>query len=246
VSAAVLRALHVPGKPLVLPNAWDVDTAKLVEAAGFPIVATSSVAVAAALGYPDGDKAPHEEMFAAAARIAKAVNVPVTVDAEGGYGLPAAELFGRLTDAGAVGCNIEDTDHATGEVRPVAEAAKRIAALREAAGDALVINARIDLWRGAADERALLADGVARAKAYFEAGADCVYPIHLRSSEPLGEFVQAVGGPVNAPLPPGSPGIAALAELGVARISLGGGLWSYIRKVFQDTVAGVAEGRLPY
>jgi len=246
VSAAALRALHVPGKPLILPNAWDADTAKLVEAAGFPVVATSSVAVAAALGHADGEKAPVADMFAAAARIARAVSVPVTVDAESGYGLSAIELTSRLLDAGAVGLNFEDTDHVTGDVRPVAVQAERIAALRAAAGDALVINARVDSFRGATDERALLADGVARAKAYLEAGADCVYPIHLHTPDVLADFVREVGGAVNTPALPGGPGITALAELGVARISLGGGLWHHIRSVLKTTLAEVAEGRMPY
>jgi 2-methylisocitrate lyase-like PEP mutase family enzyme len=246
VTAAALRALHVPGTPLVLPNAWDADTAKLVEAAGFAAVATSSVAVAAVLGFPDGEKAPAGEMFAAAARIAKAVGVPVTVDAESGYGLSGAELASRLLDAGAAGLNFEDTDHATGDVRPVAAQAERIAALREAAGDALVINARIDSFRGASDPRDVLAENVARAKAYFEAGADCVYPIHLRTPDVLAEFVTAVAGAVNAPAWPGGPGLAGLAELGVARISLGGGLWNHVRNHLADTLSGVAEGKLPY
>ncbi|MEV4147346.1 isocitrate lyase/phosphoenolpyruvate mutase family protein [Amycolatopsis sp. NPDC049691] len=245
MTAAALKALHVPGKPLVLPNAWDADTAKLVEAAGFPVVATSSVAVAAALGFPDGEQAPADEMFAAARRIAKAVSIPVTVDAESGYGLSGAELAGRLSDAGAVGCNFEDTDHATGGVRPVAEQAERIAALRDAAGDGLVINARVDSFRGV-DPKEHLADGIARAEAYLDAGADCVYPIHLRTPELIAEFVQGVGGAVNAPAWPGSPGIDGLAELGVARISLGGGLWQYVRKQLEATLAGVAEGKLPY
>jgi 2-methylisocitrate lyase-like PEP mutase family enzyme len=245
VTAAALRALHVPGKPLVLPNAWDADTAKLVEAAGFPVVATSSVAVAAALGFPDGEQAPAGEMFAAAARIAKAVGIPVTVDAESGYGLSGAELAGRLLEAGAVGCNFEDTDHASGQVRPVAEQAARIAALREAAGDDLVINARVDSFREV-DPEAELAGGIARAKAYLEAGADCVYPIHLRTPEVLAEFVRETGGAVNAPAWPGGPGLEGFAELGVARISLGGGLWQYLRKQFEAAVKGVAQGKLPY
>ncbi|MFJ1763259.1 isocitrate lyase/phosphoenolpyruvate mutase family protein [Amycolatopsis sp. NPDC088138] len=246
MSAAAFKALHVPGQPVVLPNAWDADTAKVVEAAGFPAIATSSVAVAAALGFPDGEKAPADEMFAAAARIVKAVSVPVTVDAESGYGLNGAELAARLLDAGAVGLNFEDTDSATGQVRPVAVQAERIAALREAAGDGLVINARVDSFRGPGDPRDALAGNVARAKAYFEAGADCVYPIFLRTPDVLAEFVQAVGGAVNAPAWPGSPGIAGLAELGVARISLGGGLWGHTRKFLADTLAEVAKGHLPY
>ncbi|WP_410621413.1 isocitrate lyase/phosphoenolpyruvate mutase family protein [Amycolatopsis sp. cmx-8-4] len=246
MSAAALKALHVPGTPLVLPNAWDADTAKAVEAAGFPVIATSSVAVAAALGFPDGEQAPVDEMFAAAARIVKAVGVPVTVDAESGYGLSGAELAGRLLDIGAVGLNFEDTDSATGQVRPVVVQADRIAALREAAGDALVINARVDAFRGASDPHDVLTANVARAKAYFAAGADCVYPIHLRTPDVLAEFVQGVGGAVNAPAWPGSPGIAGLAELGVARISLGGGLWGHTRKFLADTLAEVAKGTLPY
>jgi 2-methylisocitrate lyase-like PEP mutase family enzyme len=244
VTAAALKALHVPGRPLVLPNAWDADTAKLVEAAGFPVVATSSVAVAAALGFADGEQAPADEMFAAAARIAEAVGIPVTVDAESGYGLSGAELAGRLLDAGAVGCNFEDTDHTTGDVRPVAVQAERIAALREAAGEALVINARVDSFRGV-DAQGALADGVARAKAYLDAGADCVYPIHLGAPELLAEFVHGVGGAVNAAARPGTS-LAGLAELGVARISLGGGLWQYFRKQLEATLSEVAGGKLPY
>ncbi|WP_020420198.1 isocitrate lyase/phosphoenolpyruvate mutase family protein [Amycolatopsis sp. ATCC 39116] len=225
MSAEALRALHVPGKPLFLPNAWDADTARLVEEAGFPVVATSSVAVAAALGYPDGEAAPAEEMFAAAARIARAVSVPVTVDAESGYGLPGREFAERLLATGAVGCNYEDTDHARGAPRPVEEQAARLAAVRAAAGRDLVINARIDVFLGAPDPRAVLPEAVERARAYLEAGADCVYPILLRDREVLAEFVRAVSpAAVNANGP-----VAELAELGVARISLGAGLWRAAR-----------------
>src|SRR5437588_10114701 len=106
-----LRALHVPGRPLVLPNAWDVATARAVVAAGFPVVATTSGGVAATLGYEDQEGAPAEEMFAAAARIARGVEVPVTVDAEAGYGMQPAELVAALASGGAAGCNLEDRDH---------------------------------------------------------------------------------------------------------------------------------------
>lgn len=221
MSAEALRARHVPGDPVLLPNIWDADTARLVEAAGFPVVATSSVAVAASLGYPDGGQAPADEMFAAAKRIARAVSVPVTVDAEAGYGLPAGELVERLLGTGAVGCNLEDTDHARGRIRPGAEQAEWLAAVREAAGNALVINARIDVFLKG-DQRQSLPDGIERARAYLAAGADCVYPIGIRSADVLGEFVEAVHpAAVNGNRIPG----ADLASLGVARISLGGGLW---------------------
>ncbi|ATY10124.1 isocitrate lyase/phosphoenolpyruvate mutase family protein [Amycolatopsis sp. AA4] len=246
MSAEELRALHVPGKPLILPNAWDADTAKAVEAAGFPVVATSSAAVAAALGHADHEGASADEMLAAAKRIVDAVSVPVTVDAEAGYGLAPAELAARLQEIGAVGCNIEDTDHGKGGQRPAAEQAEWLAGLRRAAGDGLVVNARVDSFLGAPDEQAVLDDAVARGRAYLEAGADCVYPILVRSSEVLAEFVRRVGGPVNASALPGGPGLAGLAELGVARISLGAGLWRYLRGVLEGTLGEIAQGKLPY
>jgi 2-methylisocitrate lyase-like PEP mutase family enzyme len=230
VTAAALRALHVPGNPVLLPNAWDADTARLVEEAGFPAVATSSVAVAASLGYPDGEQAPADEMFAAAARIARAVSVPVTVDAESGYGLPARELVDRLLGAGAVGCNLEDTDHARGTIRPLAEQADRLAAVREAAGQELVINARTDVFLKG-DQQAALPEAIERVKAYLAAGADCVYPILLRSPDVLAEFVKAVSpAAVNGNRIPGTD----VAALGVARISLGGWLWRTTRTWLAD------------
>src|ERR687898_3672567 len=113
----LLRSLQRPGAPLLLPNAWDVATARAVVAAGFPVVATTSGGVAAALGYEDHEGAPGDEMFAAAARIARGVEVPVTVDAEAGYGMEPAELVAALRSAGAAGCNLEDTDHIAGSLR---------------------------------------------------------------------------------------------------------------------------------
>src|SRR6478736_3791180 len=113
----LLRSLHRPGAPLLLPNAWDVATARAVVAAGFPVVATTSGGVAEALGYHDHEGAPGEEMLAAAARIARGVDVPVTVDAEAGYGMEPAELVTALRTAGAAGCNLEDTDHTVGSLR---------------------------------------------------------------------------------------------------------------------------------
>src|ERR1051325_3975706 len=113
----LLRSLQRPGAPLLLPNAWDVATARAVVAAGFPVVATTSGGVAVALGYEDHEGAPADEMFAAAARIARGVDVPVTVDAEAGYGMEPAELVAALRNAGAAGRNLEDTDHTAGSLR---------------------------------------------------------------------------------------------------------------------------------
>src|SRR5918994_7677483 len=131
----LLRSLHRPGAPLLLPNAWDVATARAVVAAGFPVVATTSWGVAGALGYEDHEDAPADEMLAAAARIARGVEVPVTVDAEAGYGIEPAELVAALRSAGAAGFNLEDTDYAAGGLRDPERQAEWLAAVREAASD---------------------------------------------------------------------------------------------------------------
>src|SRR6478752_10512904 len=145
----LLRSLHRPGAPLLLPNVWDVATARAVVAAGFPVVATTSAGVAATLGYEDQEGAPADEMLAAAARIARSVEVPVTVDAEAGYGMQPTELVAALHDAGAAGCNLEDTEWPAGSLRDPDQQAEWLTAVREAAsrmGYPLVINARVDVF----------------------------------------------------------------------------------------------------
>jgi len=242
VSASLLRSLHVPGRPLVLPNIWDAGTARLVVEAGFPVVATSSAAVAESLGHRDHQDASAEEMFAAAARVARAVEVPVTVDAEAGYGLAPAELVERLLATGAVGCNLEDTDHQNGGVVPVDRQAEYLAAVRAAAGDGLVINARVDVFLYAQDDQESgLAEGIARARTYVEAGADCVYPILIRDTGLLRSFVAEVAAPVNATKLP-SLSVADLTATGVARISLAAGLWRQTKAMLSETLAGLVVG----
>ena len=229
MSAALLRSLHVPGRPLLLPNAWDAASARLVADAGFPVVATSSAAVAEALGYPDGNVTPPDEVFAAVTRITRVVSVPVTVDVEGGYGLDASELAERLLESGAVGCNLEDTDHRAGGLVALEAQAARLADLRKAAGDGLVINARVDSFL-TGDQEAALPEAVERARAYLAAGADCVYPILVRDPAVLAAFTEAVApAAVNATRLPNGPSRETLAELGIARISAGGGLWARAR-----------------
>ena len=227
-----LRALQVPGTPLVLPNAWDVASARAVVAAGFPVVATTSSGVAASLGYEDHEQAPSDEMLAAAARIATAVSVPVTVDAEAGYRMEPTDLVARLRDMGAAGCNLEDSNHATGELRDPLEHAEWLSAVRAAASDrgyGLVINARIDVFVAAIASGAkgkpqteLVGEALRRAHAYVEAGADCVFPIALWEPDALGSFMSEAPGPVNVLQIPPAPSHSELAELGVARISYGG------------------------
>src|ERR671920_900429 len=185
----LLRALQRPGTPLVLPNAWDVATARAVVAAGFPVVATTSGGVAAALGYEDHENAPADEMLAAAARIAKGVEVPVTVDAEAGYGMQPAELVAALRSAGAAGCNLEDTDHAAGSLRDPDRHAEWLRAVRQAASEddyRPVINARVDVFlgpflagAGPETQAELVPEALRRANAYLEAGGACGFPIIL-------------------------------------------------------------------
>jgi 2-methylisocitrate lyase-like PEP mutase family enzyme len=224
--AAALRALHVPGHPLVLPNAWDAASATMVVDAGFPVIATSSAATAAVLGYPDGEATPVEEVLAAVARIVRAVSVPVTVDFERGYRLPAAELVERLAGTGAVGLNLEDSDPVTGEMIDPAQQADFLASVRQAATSAgldFVINARTDSFLRRAGSPAEQLDGtIERGTRYLAAGADCVYPIGVTDFAVIGRLVSGIGGPVNVVYGRrGERPLAELAALGVARVSFG-------------------------
>jgi 2-methylisocitrate lyase-like PEP mutase family enzyme len=243
-----LRALHTPGKPLVLPNVWDAAGARAVVAAGFPAVATASAAVAPTLGYDDDEGTPPDEMFAAVARIAGAVGVPVTADIERGYRLPAAEIAARLAAAGAVGCNLEDSDPQTGELVSVEKQVEFLAGVRSAASD-LVINARVDVFlHGSGSREERIAEAVRRGRAYVEAGADCVYPIvadELGLAE-VRTFVDGIGAPVNVAFLPGGPSLAELAEAGVARISFGPGLFWLLQPHLVAALETIAAGGNPY
>jgi len=219
-----LRELHGE-EMLVLPNAWDAASAAIVADAGFPVVATASAAISAMLGYPDGERAPWQEMFAAAGRVARAVSVPVTVDAEAGYGMRPRELVDRLLDIGAVGCNLEDTDHRAGGLAEAGAHAEWLADVRSAAADAevpIVINARIDTFlpTSGIPEPDRVAEAIRRGRLYRDAGADCIYPIGVRHQRDIATLVTELPGPVN-----GNTGeyldLATLRELGVARVSYG-------------------------
>lgn len=221
-AAARLRALHVPGQPLFLPNVWDAAGALAVQKAGFPVVATSSVAVAESLGYADG-ATPVAEMLAAAARIGRVCEVPMTVDAESGYGLAPGDLTLALSGAGAAGCNLEDSSPGHGPLLAIEEQAAFLAQVRASAPD-LVINARIDVFLRQPDPLMAIDEAIERARAYIAAGADCVYPILLRDPECLRRLVAAAPA-VNATLLPDGPDRRELSQLGVARISMAGALW---------------------
>jgi 2-methylisocitrate lyase-like PEP mutase family enzyme len=245
----LLRSLHRPGTPLLLPNVWDVATAKAVANAGFPVVATTSAGVAAALGYEDHERAPANEMLGAAARIASVVDVPVTVDAEAGYGMEPAELVAALRHAGVAGCNLEDTDHAVGSLRDPDRHAEWLRAVRQAASAAdypLVINARVDVFlgpmlggAGPGTQVDLVPEALRRANAYFEAGVDCAYPIALWETDALGRFCSGVHGPVNVLRLPQGPPLAELAGLGVARVSWGFLLYREAMNRFEAQLASL-------
>jgi 2-methylisocitrate lyase-like PEP mutase family enzyme len=221
-----LRSLHRPGDPLVLVNVWDVASARHVEGAGARAIGTSSTAIADSLGFPDDHGTPIPTVFETLARIAAAVTVPVTADLLDGYGLPEDVLVDRLLRSGAVGCNLEDSDHANpGRLVDPDIAAARLAAVRAAArqrGVDVVINARIDTYfhGGDADPAVTWADTVQRAQRYLDAGADCVYPIRLTDPGAVAALVDELGAPVNANVAPGGA-VADLAAAGASRVSVG-------------------------
>ena len=241
--AGALRRLHTGPRPLVLPNAWDVASARLVAKAGFPVVATSSGAVAASLGYEDNDSMPVDEAFGVVARIARSVSVPVTADVEAGYRLPPQDLVERLLDARAVGCNLEDTDHhGDAGLVDAGEHAERLRAVRHAATEAgvdIVLNARVDVLRSAGDRRELVEEAVRRARLYLQAGADCVFPIRLADDELIGDFVRRVEGPVNI-VAAGAPPLVRLAQLGVTRVSFAGLLMNQLYGAHEAKLSEIA------
>ncbi|MFE7774169.1 isocitrate lyase/phosphoenolpyruvate mutase family protein [Streptomyces sp. NPDC057445] len=232
----VFRALHhgrAPEDPLVLPGPWDAASARVFADAGFPALATPSAGVAASLGYEDG-ATPAAEMFAAVARIVRAVDVPVSADVEAGFGLSPKELVERVLDTGAVGINLEDSGPGEELVDPRRQA-DRLAEVRAEAGDALFLNARVDTFiRGVTDPEA----AIERALLYVAAGADCVYPIGA-PPEVLPRLRDAVPGPINAGKFPGAPPIAELGRLGATRITFGPGLLLRTLDAVRDLAAGL-------
>jgi 2-methylisocitrate lyase-like PEP mutase family enzyme len=221
-------ALHDGRKTLMLPNAWDVASARIFEDAGFPAVGTSSAGVAFALGYPDGQKISRAEMLAQVGRIARAVRVPVTADVEAGYGdrpEDAAETARGVIEAGAIGMNLEDGTDRPGQLVELSLQLEKIRAVREAAlkaGVPLVLNARSDVYLeqiGATETR--YDETVRRLLAYRDAGADCVFAPGLRDVETISRLVRDVQCPLNILAGPGSASVPELQNLGVARVSLG-------------------------
>ncbi|MEU7075290.1 isocitrate lyase/phosphoenolpyruvate mutase family protein [Streptomyces narbonensis] len=224
-AAELFRSLHSPTAPLALANAWDVASARVIEAAGAPAIATTSAGVAWSLGSPDGDALTRDRALKLIARIAAAVSVPVTADIEGGYGKDAAEVAETITGvlaAGAVGVNIEDGTRAPGELAARLTAARQAA---ERAGAALFLNARIDTYLfGLGDPDTRLEETLTRARMYVDAGADGVFVPGVTDPATIKELAADIAVPLNIMAGPGAPTVRELGALGVARVSLGSGV----------------------
>ncbi len=240
------RKLHRTPPILLLPNAWDLMSARLFEAAGFPAIATTSGGLAWALGYPDGEHAPWPDVVAATRRIAAAVRVPLTADIEAGYGATPEQVARSVADiirAGAVGINLEDsTPNPNEPVRTLADAAARIRAARGAAdaeGVPIVINARVDLYlKHVGEDSTRFAETVRRAEAYVAAGADCIFPFGVADIELIRKLAAAIKAPVNVVGRAGMPRLDALQAAGVARVSIASGatlaIMSAIRRIAEE------------
>jgi 2-methylisocitrate lyase-like PEP mutase family enzyme len=225
--AAAFAALHAPGDPLILYNAWDAGSARAVAAAGARAIATGSASVAAAQGFADGEDLPMEFALENARRIVRSVPLPVTIDFEGGYARDAAELernLSLLAATGALGCNFEDQVVGGDGLYPVEVQCERIAAARRGAGDDFFLNARTDLFLKAplaTHDDAMVDAALERAAAYASAGASGLFVPMLADLRLLRRVCEGSTLPVNFMAFPGCPGRRELAAAGVSRISHG-------------------------
>jgi 2-methylisocitrate lyase-like PEP mutase family enzyme len=260
--AAYFRQLHM-NRPLVLPNAWDAASARVIQLAGAKAIATTSAGISWAYGRCDGQMLRRDEMIQAIRYIVQTVDIPVTADIEGGYGIGSTkdvvDTVQAVIAAGAVGINLEDSPGRDGEplLKPEVHA-ERIRAAREAAlavGGDLVINARVDLYLaqdGPPETR--FASTVERANLYRTAGADCLFVPGVIDSETIAALVQAIDGPVNIMVAPGAPSVQHLGQLGVARVSLGPALaqaalattQQAAREMLEQGTYRLLEGRISF
>ena len=236
--ATKLKELHVPGDPVVLPTVWDAWSAKLAVDAGFAALTVGSHPVADSIGKEDGEGMSFDDLTARIAQITGAVDVPLSVDIESGYGEPAARLIEGLLEAGAVGLNIEDTVHREGKrLRTATEHAALVGELRkasDAAGVHVVINARTDLFlRQDGDEADRVDRAIARLRLAADAGADVLYPVGRHDPDTLRRLADELPLPINAIALPDQDDPASFGPLGVGRISFG--------PFFQRALSGHAE-----
>jgi len=243
-SARVFRDLHQNGL-LILPNAWDAGSARIIEHAGAKAIATSSAALAWSHGYPDGEAMPQEAIVAAVRAIVRVVEIPVSVDLEAGYASDAqtaGAFAARLVDVGAVGVNVED---GLGSPDLLAAKIERIKEAGAKAGIDLWVNARVDLYlRKLKEGEGAYQETVLRARRYREAGADSIFVPAASGEALIARLVQGVMVPLNVLAWPGVPPAEKLKELGVRRLSAGSGIAKVVlNRVFVMSQALLAEGR---
>lgn len=239
-------ALHHNPKLLVLPNIWDPGGARMLEHLGYPAVATASAAVAYSLGHDDGQRITFDAMVDVVRRIASAVSVPVSADIESGYGDNPLDVFDnvrRIVQAGAVGINIEDSFPEGGPLRDEASQCERIRKARNAARGEnvpIVINARMDVFI-ASDTvtKAQMKEAVSRARAYLDAGADCIYPITLGKIDALKELVSQIQAPINVYANAKAAPMRELEKAGISRLSLGPGVFRASMTAMRDVAVGL-------
>ncbi len=249
--AEQFRKLHHGPQMLVLANAWDVVSARILEECGHPAIATSSAAVAFSRGYPDGQRIPRDEMLDVVARIAHAVHVPVTADLEAGYGTTVkdmAETVKAAIDAGAIGMNLEDVtgDDESSLVHTALQAEKirAIHATAKSLGVPFVLNARTDIYLMPIGEEATrLERTVERLRAYRDAGADCLFAPGVQERETIAKLVKAVAAPLNILMTPQCPSLAELEKMGVARVSAGSAVMRAALRVVRRIGKEMLESR---
>ncbi len=261
--AEQFRKLHKGPKLLFLPNAWDVASARILEEAGHPAIATTSAGIAYSLGYADGQNISRDEMLSVVGRIARAVRVPVTADLEAAYGNKpeaVAETVKAAIEAGAIGMNLEDLSG--DEKHPLLDLPQqieKIRAVRETGagmGVPFVLNARTDVYlAGVGPEAQRFEATVERLRAYRKAGADCVFAPGLSDLGTIAKLVKAVEAPLNILATPACPPIAELEKAGVARVSTGSGIMraamGLVQRVAKEMIAerscqAMFAGATPY
>ncbi len=261
--AGQFRSMHSKDKFFVLPNAWDVPSARMFEEVGFASVATSSAGLSVSLGYQDGESIPKNEFMAAVKRISGVLSIPLSVDLVSGFGRNYEEIAASVTEtikAGAVGINIEDFDHRRGKLFGPEEQSEKIRAIRSVAENMampFVINARTDAVSSLETEgfESSLENAIYRSEKYIDAGADCVYPMGVADYDSISSFVKSVNFPVNLMVRKGLPEIKVLRELGVTRLSFGpaasyaamGLLWRVGKDILErDSLEKLLEGAISF
>ncbi len=249
--AIALLSLHTGGGLLILPNVWSPIGARILQARGYPAVATASAAVSSSLGYRDGERIKRATMVDMIGRIARSVDVPVTADIESGYGRTVSELeetVHEVISAGIVGINLEDQLGPDGALRSVEDQCQRIAAVREVVGRQdlpFVINARVDSYLSPIfpSTEAATEEAVSRAWAYSEAGADCIYPIGPGDEETVRVLRTRIDAPLNILGTRGGAPLPVLEAIGINRVSFGPFVFRACLRKFVDIADALLDKR---